>query len=315
LNFNRDDTKSLDETIDDETFFELSALILSLHRKNFELLSSLKSFDAISSKLTFEKIDNLDALYNLQYSIIKHFMHYRTKANIHHLHDSFTYLHDEGLLDTLSLEKLISLFDPSLFNTSNEIQVTPLMHKNFNDEKVEILTSIDELKEVVKNTKNLENIIDYINSQTFSIGITGVMNAGKSTMLNALMGKSILGTSVIPVTANLTVVKYKKTPSANVVYWNKSQWQYIEQSAKSIKPMDTFVKETKKHFKENLNDYILPISRRDAIEVDKLSEYTSASSSDKKCNLVQHVELGSPLEFLKNGVEIVDTPGLDDIVI
>ena len=49
-----------------------------------------------------------------------------------------------------------------------------------------------------------------MNNQKFSIGITGVMNAGKSTMLNALMGKEILGSVVVPETANLTIVKHNQ---------------------------------------------------------------------------------------------------------
>ncbi|XPV83923.1 MAG: dynamin family protein [Halarcobacter sp.] len=46
-----------------------------------------------------------------------------------------------------------------------------------------------------------------------------------------------------------------------------------------------------------------------------LAKYTSAEASGKKCNLVKYVELKSDLDFLKDGIEIVDTPGLDDPVI
>lgn len=310
-----DDAINLDKKTDDETFFEVSALLLSLNRKTFETISSLKSFYDISSKFTLQKIENLDELYHLQQSIIKHFLEHRTNSNIHHLHDSFIYLQKEGLVDSLSLEKLISLFDPSLFEKDDEPQTTLVMHENFNAQREDIFMSVNELKKVVNNSDTFEKTVEYLNNQTFSIGITGVMNAGKSTMMNALMGKDILGTSVVPETANLTIVKYSKTPTANVVFWDKSQWAYIEKSAKNIKAMSAFVQETKKHFKNNLDDYILPISRKDEIDVENLSDYTSASTSDKKCNLVKYVELASPLKFLQDGIEIVDTPGLDDIII
>ncbi|MFT7002973.1 MAG: putative GTPase [Sulfurimonas sp.] len=301
--------------INDETFFELSALLLSLNRKTFETISSLKSFSTITSQFVSDKIENLDSLYSLQYSLIRHFIDYKTQSNIHHLHDSFNYLHKEGLLDSLSLEKLISLFDPSLLSKENSTEIVPDADENFNIFKQEILKNIHELKKVFNNTKSLEKTVDYLNSQTFSIGITGVMNAGKSTMLNALMGKDILGTSVVPETANLTIVKYSKTPSAKVVFWNKLQWQYILRSAKSIKPMEKFVEETQMHFKDSLDEYILQDSRCDEVSIDNLSDYTSASASDKKCNLVKYVELGANLSFLEDGIEIVDTPGLDDTVI
>ena len=303
----------MDEKIDDETFFEISALVLSLNRKTFETLACLESFSPLISKLTHKKIENLDSLYKLQNSIIKHFNECRNRSNIHHLHAAFNYLKEETLLDTLSFEKLISLFDPSLLSQNATIQQESAVYENFHADKQNILTTILELKNLLNVSQNLEPIVEYLNSQTFSIGITGVMNAGKSTMLNALMGEEILGTSVVPETANLTVVKYSKTPSAKVLYWNKQEWNYIQKSAQSINAMAKFVKETQSHFKDTLDEYILPNARVDEVAIQMLSEYTSAK--DKKSNLVKSVQLGTSLEFLEDGIEIVDTPGLDDIII
>ena len=303
----------MDEQIDDETFIEISALVLSLNRNTFDALATLESFSPLISKLTHEKVKTLDSLYKLQHSIIKHFSECRSVSNIHHLHDAFSYLKDETLLDTFSYEKLISLFDPSLLNQNATTQKEFHAYENFHADKEAILTTIDELEKLLWFAQNLEPIVEYLNSQTFSIGITGVMNAGKSTMLNALMGKELLGTSIVPETANLTVVKYSQTPSAKVLYWNEQEWSYIQKSAQSINAMAKFVKETQKRFKGSLDKYILPNARVDEIAIEKLSEYTSAN--DKKSNLVKSVELGTSLEFLEDGVEIVDTPGLDDMVI
>ncbi|QOY55270.1 dynamin family protein [Candidatus Sulfurimonas marisnigri] len=311
-----ENSTTIDEKIDDETFFEISALILTLNRKSFENISSLKSFHQLCLEFTPQIIENLDALYHLQYTIIKHFLEHRTKGNIKHLHNAFAYLQEESLVDKLSLEKLISLFDPSVFNENDEIEVsTKRIDKDFKAEKQALLVDIFELKKVVNSSSELEKIADYLNGQVFSIGITGVMNAGKSTMLNALMGKEVLGTSVVPETANLTIVKYSRTPLAKVIYWNKSQWQHIKNSAKSIASIAKFVEQTQNHFKDDLDSYILDSSREDEIEIDKLSDYTSAGASDKKCNLVKHVELYTPLDYLRDSIEIVDTPGLDDIVV
>jgi signal recognition particle receptor subunit beta len=93
------------------------------------------------------------------------------------------------------------------------------------------------------------------------------------------------------------------------------QWAAIENSANSDDAMRVFVDQTRSHFKEKLDSYILPESKQIDIDIDDLSNYTSATHSDKKCNLVKCVELYTPLSFLEEGIEIVDTPGLDDIVI
>ncbi len=189
---------------------------------------------------------------------------------------------------------------------------------NFNEHKAEISKIIEELKEIFNKQdlkQELEDTINYINSQKFSIGITGVMNAGKSTMLNALMGKEILGSAVVPETANLTIVKYDKDPSANVFYWNKEEWNKIENSANEIESIKDFVNETKSLFKDELDNYIKDDTRSDKVDIENLASFTSAEASGKRCNLVKYVELKSDLNFLKDGIEIVDTPGLDDPVI
>lgn len=154
-----------------------------------------------------------------------------------------------------------------------------------------------------------------IAKQKFSIGITGVMNAGKSTMLNALLGKEVLGTAVIPETANLTVIKYDDNPSAVVHFWNSAEWNRIVQSGEVLDSVGEFVTQTKEYFGEQFGEYVIDKGRSEAIKISQLPLYTSAEHSGKKCNLVKSVELYSDLEFVQNGVEIVDTPGLDDPVI
>ena len=306
----------IDENIDDEAFFEISALLLSLNRKTFEAITSLKNFQIISKYFTLENIDNLVLLHKLQNAIINHFLEHRSKSSILHLHDSFTYLLDEGLMDKPSLEKLISLFDPSTFDECREEELAKeAIDENFNVQREEILLDLDKLSKIVENSDGLREIASYLGSQKFSIGVTGVMNSGKSTMLNALMGKEILGTSVVPETANLTVIKFSETPKAKVVYWSKEEWRRILKNADSVKEIASFVKETQNHFKDELDDYVLEKSREDVVNVNELSKYTSASLSDKKCNMIKYVELQSDLDFLQDGIEIVDTPGLDDVVV
>ena len=177
---------------------------------------------------------------------------------------------------------------------------------------------IKEIQSLTNNENTINELAqtnDYLNNQKFSIGITGVMNAGKSTMLNALMGKEILGSAVVPETANLTVVKHNINEKAKVFYWNTQEWEKIEKAALELESMRDYVNETHSIFGDELNSYVQKESRYDEIDIKDLSLYTSAEAEGKKCNLVKYVELGSNLDFLADGIEIVDTPGLDDPVI
>ena len=307
----------VDEGLEDECFFETSALILSLNRKNFAKAAGLNSFTVLCNRLIKNTISNPQELYRLQQTLIKHILLRKSEKNLAHLHKSFNYLSYEAIISKDACEKLISLFDPSMFK-SEEDNITVVQKQRddgFKVQKHEILVALNELKALFHATEDLDKIASYLNSQKFSVGITGVMNAGKSTMLNALMGKEVLGTSVVPETANLSIIRYASKPAAKVVYWNRSQWKRIEQSAKEIKSIASFLQETAAHFKDGLDEYILEESRVDHVEINDLSEYTSAGSESKRCNLVKQVELGCELNFLHEGIEVVDTPGLDDVVV
>lgn len=178
------------------------------------------------------------------------------------------------------------------FHTLFEL-LTPLLSKD------SLLQTMD---------KNLAKLQE----QRFCIGITGVLSAGKSTFLNALLGQEVLGTSSVPETANLSILRYGETPRARVHFWSKEQWEDLESQGAYDSHLQAFVKESREHFKDKLQDFITSPKYTKDIELNELSAYTSANHTSKFCNLVEKVELFMPLAFLENGVEIVDTPGLDD---
>ena len=313
----------LDTKLNEDTF-TIFALIISANRKNHEKYMNLTSFKTLCQQLKIKTPSNANEFYHIQENVIEIISQNRTKPNLETLNQSFEYLKHENIIDKDSYTKLNSLFDYKELESLKDDETSGLskidddFKTSFKDLKHIIENILIELKNEIKNNevqKEIEAVDSYINNQKFSIGITGVMNAGKSTMLNALMGKEILGSAVVPETANLTIVKHNPTDNAKVFYWDTKEWEKIEESAKSLESMKDFVLETNKVFGENLKNYIRPVSRFDEVDINDLSSYTSAEHIGKKCNLVKYVELGSNLKFLSDGIEIVDTPGLDDPVI
>ncbi|MEV9498115.1 dynamin family protein [Aliarcobacter butzleri] len=317
------DTEEIDTILNEDTF-TIFALILSATRKNCDKYLPLTSFKTLCQQINVKSPSNITELNHLQHNIVDTISRNKTKNNITILHSSFEYLKNENILNSEHYNKLLSLFDLKELNVTEEqnhisVQKIDDEHKSsFKDLKHTLENIINELKTDLTNKEildELENTHNYLNDQKFSIGITGVMNAGKSTMLNALMGREILGSAVVPETANLTIVKHNQTDNAKVYYWNEQEWDRIKKSASQLESMKDFVEETNRIFGDNLKNYIRPVSRFDEIDIKDLSSYTSAEASGKKCNLVKYVELGSKLDFLSDGIEIVDTPGLDDPVI
>lgn len=303
-------------------FFDISALILTATRKDFERFINLDTFKTLLSHVTPKEVHNLDELNQLQHCLIDAIEKETQTSDIEKLHNAFEHLRDEEIISIPNCKRLISLFDPEEMNVFSEIEVEDEItidnDKSFKESKTLLQETIDDLKEIFQSENSLNEILEtqnYIQNQKFSIGITGVMNAGKSTMLNALMGQEILGSAVVPETANLTIVKYDQHPSAKVFYWDKQEWERIESSANEIESIQDFVNETHKIFGEELNNIIKEESHSEEVDIHNLANYTSAEASGKKCNLVKYVELKSDLNFLRDGIEIVDTPGLDDPVI
>jgi len=314
------DVEEIETKVNDDAF-SIFALILSTTRKESTKFLVLDSFKELCSILNVSVPHNDVELHHLQHSILNSIVVHKSKSFLHTLHQSFEYLYEEKILNSENHDKLLSLFDHQEIESTHGDETAKNETKNkkssFKVLKSAIENIICELQENVSDT--LENELletkNYIDNQKFSIGITGVMNAGKSTMLNALMGKEILGSAVVPETANLTIVKHNAKENAKVFYWNKSEWDRIEKSAQQLDSMRDYVNETNTIFGDQLSSYIKEESRYDEIDIKDLSSYTSAEAEGKRCNLVKYVELGSNLDFLSDGIEIVDTPGLDDPVI
>lgn len=211
----------------------------------------------------------------------------------------------------------------SLCDRLDSLNKTQSKYTTLSDMKTKIKSLHNEIKEIVKASKEeamlqersinlLDRVHNNLENQKFSIGVTGVLSAGKSSFLNALLGEEILATSTIPETANLTVLKFADKQGAKVYFWSTKQWEDLIQDSEFDKGLREFITQSQKKFGESLGEYILPNTRTQEITLDELATYTSANHDSKMCNLIQKVELFTPLKFLQNGVDIVDTPGLDD---
>ncbi|XPV69158.1 MAG: dynamin family protein [Halarcobacter sp.] len=303
-----------------DEFFDVAAMVLSATRKDYERFITLDSFKKLINHVTLKEVKNLDELHQFQHCLVEAIKYETKKSHLEELHNGFKYLYDENILNEADYKKLISLFDPNELITDEEQSAnTPILTstKSFKESKANLDKLLEDLKNIFITPDfkaELENTQKYLDNQKFSIGITGVMNAGKSTMLNALMGQEILGSAVVPETATLTIVKHGK-PEAKVFYWNKSEWEKIETTGNEIESIKEFVEETKKIFADQLDSLIKEESKSEDVNIKDLALYTSAEASGKKCNLIKYVELKSDLKFLSDGIEIVDTPGLDDPVI
>lgn len=148
-----------------------------------------------------------------------------------------------------------------------------------------------------------QSIREKIASDSFKIMVMGNFKNGKSTFINAILGQEILPAYAIPTTAIINEVKYGVTPKAVLHFLNplpekiykgisEKVYNYMEKYDKeNIPPMEIPV--------EEIEDYVV-------IPTGMNQSEASAQSPFEK------LELFWPLDLLKNCIEIVDSPGLNE---
>ncbi|MCV3445351.1 dynamin family protein [Campylobacter lari] len=287
-------------TLFDESLIntQKAAIILSTNLDNYERFSALSEFKNLMKSLNLR----LD-LYSIQYAQV---------CFINAL--NFGILDKNELLK--ALEKLQKITDNTLIYAF--ISKQKIIQKDYKQEFQNSHQTLDlineklqELCEDEKAQKLLQEALVKFSNIDFSIAVTGVVNAGKSSMLNALLKKEFLGVSNVPETANLSILKYGKEQKAKIYFWNEEEWQDILKSSNDNQDMQELIKQLEQNF--NLNEYIKKESKNIQINFDELKNYTSAKN--KISALIKKIELFSSLDFLKDNVCIVDTPGLDDVII
>lgn len=142
---------------------------------------------------------------------------------------------------------------------------------------VELLRTIEELvtgRGLVEFRSRIEALTSALEESELEIAVFGRVNSGKSSLLNALLGMNVLPVGVNPITAVPTKLKYGDPLRAAV--------RYIS----------------------GLNE-VLTIHQFRAV----VSEQGNPSNTRK----VAHAVLELPVQRLKPGVVLVDTPGLGSL--
>jgi len=117
----------------------------------------------------------------------------------------------------------------------------------------------------------------------FRLLVLGDMKRGKSTFLNALIGENILPSDVNPCTAILTVLRFGREKKVAVYFYNRKLPEYLD-------------------FQDFKRRYTIDPSEAKKLEQEKRQAFPDVS----------HAVVEYPLPLLEKGVEIVDSPGLND---
>jgi hypothetical protein len=106
------------------------------------------------------------------------------------------------------------------------------------DKYKDYLSNNSDISSFNESLKNLKISLEEKRQEgrIFQLGIVGQMKTGKSSFLNEyLFGEEILPTAATPMTAALTLIKYADKDEAVIEFYNKDDWNAIEENDKKYK--------------------------------------------------------------------------------
>lgn len=120
----------------------------------------------------------------------------------------------------------------------------------------------------------LEELRSKIESNRFHLVVVGQFKRGKTCLINALIGADILPVAVIPLTSIVTVLTYGDTVSMQV------------------------------HYEDG---------RVEDIKSEALAEYVTETGNPRNERRVKEVLIHYPSPYLRDGVRLIDTPGVGSV--
>lgn len=187
-------------------------------------------------------------------------------------------------------------------------------------DQVRSLANISSLPGVTESLQNdLDSLISHCRDAEFQIAIVGVMKAGKSMLMNALMGSEIASVDINPETASLTKFHSSDHFYLNITFLCSEEWEALVESANrsiSSKLSKLLVtSEAKRLSKKWLNHVPLNIRCESLEELrEQVAHWTSARSFDHLFAAEVEVGIDHSVFDMPDEIIFVDTPGLQDPV-
>lgn len=189
------------------------------------------------------------------------------------------------------------------------------------EKKIERIQSLLKLRDIGINSEELnqkiDDFLDMCRKPDFEIAFVGAVKAGKSTLINSLLGHNYASTDPNPETAVLTKFRSSEQDYVKIRFYSKMEWDRLWRSVQ--KGAETFLKlykglQGEKYKQEWVghSDYYIELENSE-IE-NELKKWSSSQSVQHF--FVKDIEVGIsslPKDFPKQ-VVFVDTPGLFDPV-
>jgi GTPase SAR1 family protein len=178
-------------------------------------------------------------------------------------------------------------------------------YKSTRDELLKTADQALKVFESVAVTTSVEStkaVLEKIQSDSLKVLFLGDFKQGKSTLINAMLGKRVLPAYSIPCTGVINEIKYGEQPSA-IVHYLTVEPNNQERSIRFNKINQSDIQRTKA--------VPVPIDQLEEFVVIK-NPVTSVEGQREPRSQIGHVEIYWPLDLCRHGIEVIDSPGLNE---
>jgi GTPase SAR1 family protein len=138
-------------------------------------------------------------------------------------------------------------------------------------ENLEDISKLASLRSNGTSLKAIQELKEKLVEGKFNLAVLGQFKRGKTTLINALLGSRLLPTAVVPLTSIITLIRHGHNLRIEVFFKNGA---------------------------------------RKEIALEELPEYVTERGNPENQKEVQYVEVNYDSRYLRDGVQIIDTPGI-----
>lgn len=167
------------------------------------------------------------------------------------------------------------------------------LYQKKKEKLMQVFSSLQQISKSVELKKCIQEIkqdMQLLANEHFSLVVVGEFSRGKSTFVNAMLGRRILPASVNPTTAIISKIIYGNVP------------HYL-----------LFYKDKKKKAKELSENEFMSLTAPKEVDKQDQSLLEKLLHRQKELDNIDYAEVQYPLDFCRNQVEVVDTPGTNDL--
>lgn len=186
-------------------------------------------------------------------------------------------------------------------------------YERFHFQREQVLKWLEEARSWLE-TLNLTTDSEYISqlaaklrNESFRVMVVGEFKRGKSTFINAIIGRKVLPAYSTPCTAIINEIKYGDKEKARI-YWRNPLPQNISE--------DALPSEVRMHLRSHQGNEVPPMEIKDPQQLEMYVVIPEDENDNQEkavaTSIYSHAELEWPLPFCQKGVEIIDSPGLNE---